>query len=537
MSHTPPAPLVLVPPGEDLDETFGLKPRRNEGDADRILMPSHEHNWPHPRVAVGSGVWTADDVATVLRAGITHVIDCRSTASELLYRGTPVVYFWCPTDDDGQPKPAAWFRRGVSFGLAALAQPGTKVLAHCFPPGTMVDAPVPVPIERVGETVTGHDGAEHAVLERMERPFKGELVVVHATGALPLRCTPEHPLLVLKPYRNSSGWAYKPTWKAHFDALAAHNARMEPEWIEAAQAQPGDFLLCPLPRAPEGPPAPVPFPFYTDHANAKAVGRALPPSRDVAWMLGLYASEGSASENSVQFTLSPTDDVPRLVRALREVGVEAVVSPQPTYQRVHAHSRTLARSFRAWFGESSREKRLPPFVFDGWDPAAVLAGLIEGDGSPDRSGWVYSSTSLALAFQTRRLALLAGWEPTIREFKRRSGYPNAAPMYQVGARRSGQHHTCRWRDYYCMPIRSVEREAYDGPVHNLEVADVHTYVANGAVAHNCAAGINRGPSMCYALLRAMGLGPTEAERAIRRVRPFATMRYRPDAERAHAGGR
>lgn len=124
-------PLVLLPPGEDLDETYGAT-RRCEDDADRILMPSHEHNWPHPRVAVGSGVWTVDDVRLVRDAGITHVLDCRSTAEYArLYRGTAIAYCCAPTDDDGKRKPPAWFGQGVAFALDALSRPDAKLLVHC----------------------------------------------------------------------------------------------------------------------------------------------------------------------------------------------------------------------------------------------------------------------------------------------------------------------------------------------------------------------------------------------------------------------
>jgi protein-tyrosine phosphatase len=100
--------------------------------ANALIMPSHEHQWPHERVAVGSGVWTAEDVAGLVREGITHVIDCRSTAAaEQLYRGTGITFLHAGTDDDQRPKRAEWFRKGVSFARDALSKPSTKVLVHC----------------------------------------------------------------------------------------------------------------------------------------------------------------------------------------------------------------------------------------------------------------------------------------------------------------------------------------------------------------------------------------------------------------------
>lgn len=49
---------------------------------------------------------------------------------------------------------------------------------------------------------------------------------------------------------------------------------------------------------------------------------------------------------------------------------------------------------------------------------------------------------------------------------------------------------------------------------------------------HCAAGINRGPSSCYAIMRAVGYNRTEAERLIRENRPGVGLAYLEDAEEA-----
>jgi protein-tyrosine phosphatase len=56
----------------------------------------------------------------------------------------------------------------------------------------------------------------------------------------------------------------------------------------------------------------------------------------------------------------------------------------------------------------------------------------------------------------------------------------------------------------------------------------------GVVYSHCAAGINRGPSMAYAILRADGYSPRASRDAILRVRPEAGILYQRDAERALA---
>ncbi len=49
---------------------------------------------------------------------------------------------------------------------------------------------------------------------------------------------------------------------------------------------------------------------------------------------------------------------------------------------------------------------------------------------------------------------------------------------------------------------------------------------------HCAAGVNRGPSMAYAVLRAFGFSPQYAEQLIRAARPHVGLAYKADADAA-----
>lgn len=49
---------------------------------------------------------------------------------------------------------------------------------------------------------------------------------------------------------------------------------------------------------------------------------------------------------------------------------------------------------------------------------------------------------------------------------------------------------------------------------------------------HCAGGIHRGPSTCYAVIRALGLSSEDAERMIYDARPIADLIYKEDAEEA-----
>jgi protein-tyrosine phosphatase len=88
--------------------------------------------WLTDRIAVGGGIWSAENMAAVVRAGVTHILDMQIEFDDTpLADGQGVVVCWNPIDDDFEPKPAEVFERGVRFALEALEEPSAKVFIHC----------------------------------------------------------------------------------------------------------------------------------------------------------------------------------------------------------------------------------------------------------------------------------------------------------------------------------------------------------------------------------------------------------------------
>jgi protein-tyrosine phosphatase len=89
-------------------------------------------SWLTDRIAIGGGIWNAENMAKVAEAGITHIIDM-----QIEFDDTPlgaehgIAVLWNPTDDDFEAKPAAIFQRGVAFALDALGDREEKVFIHC----------------------------------------------------------------------------------------------------------------------------------------------------------------------------------------------------------------------------------------------------------------------------------------------------------------------------------------------------------------------------------------------------------------------
>jgi len=88
--------------------------------------------WLTDRIAVGGGIWSAENMAKVAKEGITHIIDMQIEFDDTaLAKEHGIEVLWNPTDDDFESKPAGLFRRGVEFAARALNENGSKLFVHC----------------------------------------------------------------------------------------------------------------------------------------------------------------------------------------------------------------------------------------------------------------------------------------------------------------------------------------------------------------------------------------------------------------------
>ncbi len=91
---------------------------------------SPDITWLTDRIAVGGGIWTAENMAKVAETGITHIIDMQTGFDDTpLARVHGIKVLWDPTKLDFGPG-TELFERDVNFAQNALARPGTKLLIH-----------------------------------------------------------------------------------------------------------------------------------------------------------------------------------------------------------------------------------------------------------------------------------------------------------------------------------------------------------------------------------------------------------------------
>ena len=88
--------------------------------------------WVTDRIAVGGGIWNDENMAELVKRGVTHIIDMQIEFDDRpLAEPYPVQVLFNPTDDDFMPKPPELFQAGVDFALNALDEPTNKVYIHC----------------------------------------------------------------------------------------------------------------------------------------------------------------------------------------------------------------------------------------------------------------------------------------------------------------------------------------------------------------------------------------------------------------------
>jgi len=410
--------------------------------------------------------------------------------------------------------------RSVAQWVNACRAQG-PTLVHCFPAGTLVDAPVPVPIERA-EEVIGHDGRLHKVTAHMTRDYAGALTVIGSTGTLPLRCTPEHPVLVVRPYRFPGGFVAKPGMRSlERVSTAVRHYEAQPTWLPAREVALGDMLVAPRPSF-DSDPLPVDWGVFAPNARRL---QPLVAGAEAAWMVGQYVADGGTQgHSSIGFCTSRVADAERLAVAWDAMGAVPRVRDYGAYQRVTVSSRAARERLAEWCGRSDT-KRLPAFVFDGWPLSAILAGVVAGDGYVDSRGRIEVMTiSPVLARQLHMLLRSLGESPTMKATRRHSGYPNAKPGVTVRwAPMATQRQTAWWRGLYLMPVTSVTVEPYEGTVHNLAVADAETYTVAGVTVHNCQAGLNRSSLVAAYALMLAGATAADAIELLRQERSPAAL--------------
>lgn len=375
---------------------------------------------------------------------------------------------------------------------------------------------------QVGDMVRTHDGSYRAVTRRWSYDVDTDLVQLQAVALpQPLKLTTNHQVLSIS------------TRKCHYDK--DYNVRCKnicrrrecghryyehysPQWTPAARVEVGDWLLYPVDRSVSD----VESVSLSSHAKE---GRHSGQGSFNAWKLrdgewrsgrggrladrlavtsgllrlaGYYVSDGHVSDGgrlAVYFGAQEGAYAADVVQCLRDIGIRATTKSQQNMQIVTARCRPFTEWLTGEFGSGSRDKKAPLWVMrlPVERQREYLRGLWRGDGCVRGSLIRYTTVNRELAAQVRDLLLRDDivanyqWGAKARTYsvfarvKRRPfldwQMPDTGPDVAPQA----------WTDdkYVYHRVKRTRTVPYKGVVMDLTVDGNNSYVANGAIVHNC----------------------------------------------------
>jgi ribonucleoside-diphosphate reductase alpha chain len=432
---------------------------------------------------------------------------------------------------DGRFQPAT-----PTFLNSGKKQRGEPV--SCFPAGTPVDTPDgPKAIEdlQTGDRVLSHDGSFSVVEAVVENPNYQALVSIsHFGHKEPIRCTPEHPILV---------WTTRDVETLiEGDGADPFNGFV---WLAAKDVHPRDFIVtaAPLERRERrvydllehvGPGVHEQVDGLIRKVNSDkkhrskqrhrigfvSVNRYVEESYDLGLILGWYVAEGHVSKrtgslvpNGIHFTVGAheLEYQQELAAAFKRVfaadlAVNESVSDHSV--RMVCNSKIVASLILSMAGTGYRSKRLSHDVLtaDEEFQRGLLAGLFRGDGCSTTGGMMLDLVNPKLIDQVQLLLRRQGIVSRVRQYVNQAGNvtgqvfvpglpgTNEEFIFDVGKNlhnyvgMKGSSRTTyqvvRGRHVY--GVREVKR-TQDVPekVYNLHVEGTHSYTIRGTVVHNC----------------------------------------------------
>jgi len=403
--------------------------------------------------------------------------------------------------DNGKEKsPAAMCRK------VARAKNGDTIQVWgdgCFPSGELVYTPKglkPIETLKKGEEVLGRGGFQN-IKAVMSREYNGRLFSIKAEGALPFRCTDEHPILVKRLLHFCR--AHGPHWcKPNCFCrkyTCAHEIKSELIWVKPHEIDVGRDFLC-LPRIRESQKVSVDLRQYCGgHTDFRPQEQPVISQFEIdenwSWILGLYLAEGwsSVKNKKIQWCLGWHEEelVAELMDKLTKVGLRSWTDrlpSKPSSIAVNVSSRPLAKWLQDKFGTNAKRKIVPYefFLFEECVAREFIEGYFRGDGMQKIE---YDSGRKKISSSSK--SALVGIQILLNKFGNHGSIFWKDQWYTKpelsGGRISYADHpkNVHWfkdEELVYVPMDSVEESTYDGIVHNIETEN-NTF-ATPAIVHN-----------------------------------------------------
>lgn len=426
--------------------------------------------------------------------------------------------------DGGKGKLSLLFPTTEKLFPGSLPGPA-QLTGDCFPAGTLVrmadGTEKAIEDVRVGEMVASHKGIPRAVEEVIKKPYSGDLITVSLKGGpRAITCTPDHRLF--------AGGDDEAFW-CRADLLTTGTRLLLTRHMDCAINHKFDLQDDVAAVVGDNHPRCIRA-TSSDKVRWKSmkheVNRHIPLDSRLAWLVGLYLAEGSCDLSSsgrpIRITLNLSAKETYLADYAASLfseifGVSASVCrvpSKPSVLYVRVSSPPVACLFKRLASGNTYTKSLSPIFFSAARPVrvAVLRGWFAGDGHLKSRRSAKNATEghdsvLATAVSVSRTLVSQMFDianschitssVTRRKPRGRSlaasnltmygthavqAFPGACSDFKIRQQKASDGKYGAWKS-----VSSTAREHFNGDVYCLQVAEDHSFVANGFAVHNCVA--------------------------------------------------
>ena len=348
---------------------------------------------------------------------------------------------------------------------------------------------------KTGERVLTAKGEYKQVARVITHRHSGFIYRIRVKSFGAISATPEHPFIAVK----------------RTNGRHKHNETFTEERISAENLKVGDYFVFPImSEVRDIKSLPLHYERKTKDTRSIALPDSVEVNGDLLRLFGYYIAEGSAGERAVIFTFNKNesqfiDDVENLMRDIFGLDVHKYSKEDNEGIDLVFNSSYLSEIFKELFGTGAANKRIPhEFMFLPKEKqASLINGMWRGDGYFDEVKAGYATISVVLSEQLKMLLLRQGIVPSVYAEPAHGIHKKAYRTYVINcddynrladivgssSRRSNfrdKRSSIIRDDRVYLPISSVERLPYEGPVYDLTMNDTdHTFVTNVTASGNC----------------------------------------------------
>ena len=336
----------------------------------------------------------------------------------------------------------------------------------CFHEDTMIltqKGQVPIKNVQAGDFVIGSDGKWHKVTERMVTP-SSDIYKVKIQGTIDTIVTGNHPYLIRKNIK-----------KLHLDddGNLLYSQFSEPVWVQAKELETGDYVGVPILAVSEN---------------------SLHITEEEAWILGRYLQTGKLLSDGrviISLNLKQISSIEKEREGrLKEIG-RIGINHCTVYYEVSDEVREKLLPVFEVCGKTRDEKTIPKEILDL--PLNLLEKFFQGflgNRLPTRR-----ERTKEFCITVTRLPMALGLQTLLTKLYQ------APCRVALNSQNKQERYIIMWRNqeeakkgkkkaaiidgYIWQSFIKKEKLDMSRDMYNLEVEDVHSYLANGVIVHNC----------------------------------------------------